>query len=339
MQYELHQQVIEPVRQTFTPLIRRYGDRPATRYEEGSIGIQPTANFHYRPLWDPAHEIYDPGYTALRLSDPDSYTDPRQYFYTPYVVNRAALHDAFGRSLAYVVDRGLLASMPQPWQDVLTGVVLPLRYYESGAQLISVAGSRYSYGTTLEQCLSYAAFDRIGNAQLISRIGIALGGNTDSALASSKPAWLGDPQLQGLRRLVEELLVESDWAVSVVVLDLCDRLLYPLFTGHLDEAALLGGAGAYSLLVQQLGTWFAEQRKWVDALNSAWVNDATHGVANAAVLQAAVARYLPQVSAAVTDVAKAIDAIIDAEAEKFVASTVDELGDALRTGGIWQEGN
>lgn len=337
MQYELHQQVIEPRRQTFTPLIRRYGDRPATRYEEGSIGIQPRANFHYRPLWDPAHEIYDEGFSALRLSDPDAYTDPRQYFYTPYVVNRAALHDAFGRSLTYVVDRRLLKVMPPGWQDLLATAVLPLRYYEAGAQLISVAGARYAYGTTIEQCLSYAAFDRVGNAQLLSRIGIALGENSDQVLETTKPAWLEDPRLQGLRRLIEELLVQPDWALSVVALDLSDRLLFPLLTRHLEEAALLGGAGAYSLVIQQLGIWFDDHRKWIDALISAWLNDVEHGTANKALLQNTIDRYLPQVTAAVTDVAQAVDTLIDAGAEKFVASTGDQLIDALCAGGLTME--
>lgn len=334
MQYELRQQVIEPRRQTFTPLIKRYGDRPATRYEEGSIGIQPSENFHYRPLWDPEHQIYDPDFSALRLADPDAFIDPRQFYYTPYVVSRAALHEGFGRNLTYVSDRGLLKAMPQPWQDLLARTVLPLRYYESGAQLISVAGGRFAWGTTIEQCLTYASFDRIGNAQLLSRIGIALGDNTDHVLAGTKPAWIDEPALQGLRRLVEELLVLHDWAVSAVALDLADRLLYPLITRHLDEAALLGGAGAYSLLVQQLGVWYADQRKWLDALIGAWVNDSEHGQANTAVLHAAVGQYLPQVTAAVADLAQEMDRIADVGAEKFVAATVDALGEALRAAGI-----
>lgn len=329
MQYELRQQVIEPRRQAFTHLTRRFGQRPATRYEEGSIGVQPTANFHYRPLWDPAHEIYDASFSSLRLSDPDAYTDPRQYFYTPYVVNRAALHDAFGRNLSYVVDRGLLKAMPQAWQDMIAMTVLPLRYFESGAQLISVAGSRYAYGTTVEQCLTYAAFDRIGNAQLLSRIGIALGDNTDRVLAATRPAWMDDPGLQGLRRLIEELLVQPDWAVAVLALDVADRLLYPLLTSHLDEAALLGGAGAYSMLIHQLGAWYADQRKWLDALISAWLNDAEHGRANTAVVQATVRRYVPQIVAGVVDLAQAMDAITDVGAEKFVASAADQLNAAL----------
>ena len=334
MQFELRQQVIEPVRQTFTPLVKRYGDRPATRYEEGSVGIQSTEHFHYRPLWDPQHDIYDADYSVLKLSDPDAYTDPRQFYYTPYVVNRAALHEAFGRNLNYVVDRELLTKMPQPWQDLVTKTVLPLRYYESGAQLLNVEGGRFAYGTTIEQVFTYASFDRIGNAQILSRIGIALGENTDTVLATTKPAWLDDPGLQGLRRLIEELLVEPDWALSNIGLDLCDRLVFPLLTAHLDEAALLSGAGAYSLLIQQLGVWWIDQRKWLDPLISAWVNDSEHGKANIEALQAAVATYLPQATAAVIDLAQEMDAVAGVEAEKFVVSTADTVNQALRATGI-----
>lgn len=334
MQFELRQQVIEPLRQTFTPLVKRYGDRPATRYEEGSVGIQSTEHFHYRPLWDPQHDIYDADYSALKLSDPDAYTDPRQLYYTPYVVNRAALHEAFGRNLTYVVDRELLTKMPQAWQELVTKTVLPLRYYESGAQLINVEGGRFAYGTTIEQVFTYASFDRIGNAQILSRIGIALGENTDAVLATTKPAWIENQSLQGLRRLVEELLVEPDWALSNVGLDIADRLIFPLLTAHLDEAALLGGAGAYSLLIQQLGVWWKDQRKWLDPLISAWVNDPEHGKANTEVLQAMVAKRLPQITAAVIDLAQEMDSIADVGAEKFVAGTADSLNDTLRASGI-----
>lgn len=334
MQFELRQQVIEPLRQTFTPLVKRYGDRPATRYEEGSIGVQSTEHFHYRPLWDPQHDIYDADYSALKLTDPDNYTDPRQFYYTPYVINRAALHEAFGRNLTYVVDRGLLGKMPQGWQDLVAKTVLPLRYYESGAQLLNVEGGRYAYGTTVEQVFTYASFDRIGNAQILSRIGIALGENSDAVLATTKPAWMDDQGLQGLRRLIEELLVNPDWAVANVGLDLCDRLLLPLLTTHLDEAALLGGAGAYSLLIQQLGVWWADQRKWFDPLIKAWVTDPEHGKNNTEVLQACVKKIMPQAAAAVTDLAREMDALADTGAVAFVAATVDQVHETLRAMGI-----
>lgn len=314
MQYELRQQVIEPQRATFDSLVARYGGRPATRYEEGSIDIQPKENFHYRPLWDPAHELYDESYSALRLTDPYSFLDPRQYYYAPYVISRAASHDAFGKTLAYLAERELLERLPSGWHDVLAEVVLPLRHYESGAQLISVNGARFSYGTTVAQCLAFAGFDRIGNAQQLSRVGLALAGSTDALLAPAKQAWLSDADLQDLRRLVEELLIEPDWAIATFGLDLIDQLLYPLLTRFLDEAALLGGAGAYSLIVQHLATWWVDQRKWLDELLRCWLEDPGHGPANRQALAAATQRLAPEAIRAVSGVARAVDARISAGA-------------------------
>ena len=112
MQYELRTQVIEPPRNTFTHLVKRYGDRPASRYEEGSIDIQPKENFHYRPLWDPEHELYDETYSDFRLTDPYSFTDPRQYYYAPYVTSRAAMADAVASTLDYLGSRDLLSRLP-----------------------------------------------------------------------------------------------------------------------------------------------------------------------------------------------------------------------------------
>jgi phenol hydroxylase P1 protein len=284
VQYELRYQVIEPKRQTYQYVIDRLGDQPASRYLEGSLDIEPRENFHYRPTWAQDRELYDERYSALRLADPYRYTDPRQYYYTPYVTNRAALHDAFGKTLAYLEQRELLVKMPTAWRSLLTSVVLPLRHFESGAQLVTVTGARFAYGTTLEQCCTYAAFDRVGNAQMLSRVGIALGSGTGRELKAAKRDWLDSAHLQPLRRYVEEAMVAADWAEGLLAVDLVDTLVYPLFYRLLDDAALLGGAGAYSLFAQHLTGWYADQRKWLDALVKAWLTDERHGVANRAEL-------------------------------------------------------
>lgn len=316
---------MEPKRKTFQHLIDRYGDRPASRYEEGSIGVQPTENFHYRPLWAPTHEIYDETWSELRLSDPDSYTDPRQYYYAPYVTARAHMHEAFAATLDYLVSRDLLKRLPEGWKHVLAEVVIPLRHYESGAQMISTYGCRFAYGTTVEQCLSYASFDRVGNAQMLSRVGIALDDGSDSLLVDAKATWTGAASMQPLRRLTEELLVEQDWAVSTIGVDLVDQLLYGLLYSHLDEAALLGGAGGYSLIAQHLSTWFTDHRRWLDALYKAWVADPVHGGANAAVIAATVDRLLPQAVAAVRSLAEAADAQVDTGCVAFVDAAATDL--------------
>ncbi len=325
MEYELRQQVVEPRRKTFQNIIDRYGDKPASRYLEASIDIQPTENFHYRPLWGPDKELYDEGYSALRLADPYTFLDPRQFYYAPYVTNRAALHDGFGKTLDYLSQRDLLERLPAEWRDLLASVVLPLRHYESGAQLISVNGARFAYGNTISQCLTYAAFDRIGNAQMLTRAGISLGGGGADLLAGAKQDWMDADSLQGLRRLVEELLVEDDWATQVIAVDLADRMLYPLLYRHLDEAALMTGAGSYSLIAQHFATWFADHRRWIDALLETWANDPTHGAANSAHLAAVVNRYLPQAHAAVQLVADSVEAHVGGGAADALAVSVADV--------------
>ncbi|MFF5147715.1 hypothetical protein ACFY6U_49790 [Streptomyces sp. NPDC013157] len=328
MQYELRYRVLEPRRQTYQNVIDRLGDQPASRYLEATLDVEPRENFHYRPTWAQDRELYDERFSALRLTDPYSYTDPRQYYYTPYVTQRAALHDEFGKTLGYLEARDLLAKLPEAWHTVLTSVVVPLRHYESGAQLVSVSGARFAYGTSLEQCCTFAAFDRIGNAQMLSRAGIAAGGGTAEALKEAKRQWLDGEHLQPLRRLTEEIMVVEDWAGGLLAVDLVDSLVYPLLYQHLDEAALLGGAGAYSLVAQHLATWYADQRKWLDALLTCWANDPERGEDNRAVLTRIAATWADRAREAVAALAEVIDQALPQAAS---AAALGELADAHAT--------
>jgi phenol hydroxylase P1 protein len=310
VQYELRTQVIEPRRKTFDHLVARFGDRPASRYEEGSFDIQARENLHYRPLWDPTREIYDESFSVFRLTDPYSFTDPRQYYYAPYVTSRAAMSDAFGATLTYLEGRNLLTRLPDGWRALLAEIVVPLRHYESGAQLISTAAARFGFGTTVTQAASYAAFDRIGNAQQISRLGIALDGGTAGLLEDAKQSWLEDAALQGLRRFVEETIVERDWAVALVSLDVADQLLYRVLFTHLDDAALTGGAPAYSLAAQHFSDWFKDQRRWLDALYVAWGKDPERGAENARLLGETVGAAVDRATEAIRPLAARADELV-----------------------------
>jgi phenol hydroxylase P1 protein len=307
VQYELRYQVIEPKRQTFQNIIDRFGDEPASRYLEATLDVEPRENFHYRPTWVQDRELYDERYSVLRLRDPYSFLDPRQFYYMPYVTNRAALHDEFAKTLAYLEKRDLLAKMPDGWKAVLASVIVPFRHYESGAQLISVAGARFAYGTSLEQCCTFAAFDRIANAQMLSRVGITLGGGSGDVLKLAKQEWMDGEHLQPLRRLVEEIMIIDDWAEGLLAIDIIDSLLYPLVYQGLDEAALLGGGGAYSLIAQYLTTWFVDQRKWLDALIGVWVADDQHGGSN----RSELARIHQTWGARAHDAVTALAAVVD----------------------------
>jgi phenol/toluene 2-monooxygenase (NADH) P1/A1 len=307
MSFELRTNTIEPRRASYDPLVERFGNKPATRYQEGSYGMQPVENFHYRPFWDPEHELYDPDYTALKLTDPYSYSDPRQYYYNTYVSARASDYDGFARTLKYVEDRQMFDRLPEAWHATVVGCLLPLRHYEAGAQLVSINACRFAWGTTIAQAAGYAAFDRIGNAQLLSMIGLTVGGGTAAKLHEAKELWLHEPHLQGLRQLVEEALVESDWVSAMIAIELVDAQLYPLMYRHLDERSVFQNAGAYSLLAMHFATWYADNQKWVTPLLKAWVSDPEHGDANRTALTGMVGKWLPQASAAVRKLAAAVD--------------------------------
>src|SRR5699024_10576366 len=128
------------------------------------------------------------------------------------------------------------------WQTLLAELVIPLRHLESGGQLILCGMARFGFGATITQAAAYSAFDRVGNAQLLSRVGIALGGGTADLLATAKEHWLEDDCLQPLRKLTEEMIVESDWGLALLQLDAVDQLLYDLLWTHLDDEAVVGGA-------------------------------------------------------------------------------------------------
>jgi len=334
MQYELRTQVIEPKRKTFDNLVARYGDRPASRYQEGSIDIQAKENFHYRPLWGPDKEIYDEAYSVLRLTDPYSFTDPRQYYYAPYVTSRAAMFDAFSATLDYLEERGMFDRLPEAWSELFQSVVLPLRHYESAAQMVSCDTARFGFGTTITQCAAYAAFDRVGNAQLISRVGISLGGGSAELLDAAKTCWLQDGGLQPLRKLAEELLVERDWGKSLVALDVADQLLYPLLYTHLDQAALNGGAGSYSLIAQHFSKWFKDQRRWLDALYRAWTSDPELGETNKALLAEIVESALAKAQGAAGVLATRADQLVATGCTSAVNESAANIREFFQTLGV-----
>ncbi len=337
MQFELRTQVIEPERKTFQHLVDRYGDRPASRYEEGTIDLQATTNFHYRPLWAPEIDIYSPDYSVLKLTDAYAYTDPRQYYYAPYVTSRADLHEAFGNTLTYLEKRGMFDRLPAGWHAVVAEVVLPMRHWEAAAQMVSSNAARFGWGTTITQCAAYAAFDRIGNAQMLSRAGISFGGGTADSLTAAKQLWLDDASLQPLRRLAEETLVERDWGTAMVSLDVTDQLLYSLLYQHLDDAAITAAAGPYSLVAQHLSGWFTDQRRWLDALYKAWVADPEHGDANRTALHATVTAALAAGEAALAPVAVRLDELVDAGCREALAASVARVRDHLTGLGITAE--
>ena len=266
MTVEIRTTGVKPLRNTFEHIQKRFGDKPATRYQEASYDVQPTANFHYKPLWDPEHEMYDVRRTGVVMEDWYALKDPRQYYYGSYTTTRAKQQDAQDRQLEFVASRDLLRALPEEALRTIVEGVIPLRHYEFGANMNCAHMAAYGFGTVFTQAAMMASADRLGMAQHLSRIGLLADGNTGDALELAKRCWLDDPVWQGVRREMENLFVVKDWFQSFVLQFLCaDGLLYPLVYQKFDAEFASHNGAALSSLFDFLSRWDKESSRWVDA--------------------------------------------------------------------------
>ncbi|HYG89267.1 MAG TPA: aromatic/alkene monooxygenase hydroxylase subunit beta [Azospirillum sp.] len=259
---------VEPRRQTFGHIARRLGaDKPASRYEEATLDVQATANFHYKPLWGADHWHYDERRTQIRMKDWYALRDPRQYYYASYNIARANQYQATEHNFEFVEKRGLLALMDPAWRETVEFYLLPMRHVEWGANMNAANMCDQGYGTAVTAPCIFSAGDHLAMAQIIGRIGLALDGNSGTSLDKAKERWMSAPEWQGLRRLTEDTLVIKDWFEQFVVQNLAvDGVLHPLVYGRFDAEGQRAGGTGVSMLTEFMSEWFTEHSRWVDAV-------------------------------------------------------------------------
>ncbi|MTJ83328.1 MAG: phenol hydroxylase [Telmatospirillum sp.] len=266
MTIDIKTQVIQPKRQTFKHVADRLGgDRAASRYEEATFDLQPDVNFHYRPLWAPQFEQFDRRRTAIVMRDWYDLKDPRQYYYATYNIARARQQEAADSAMEMVERRRLLDVIPADWLETVRFCLLPLRHYEWGANLNNAAITAFGWGAALTAASCFAMGDRLGMAQLLGRIGLLLGGNTETALIAAKTRWVEDPAWQGLRRMVEDSFVTEDIFELFVAQNMAmDAMVLGLVHDHFGAECDRRGATAIPLLLGFAAEWREDNARWVD---------------------------------------------------------------------------
>jgi len=265
MQIDLRMVSIKPLRNTFDHIAKRLGsDKPASRYMEGTMDLQAVTNFHYRPLWDPKHTIFDAGRTAIGMKDWYALKDPRQFYYGTYTMARAKMQEASEENFNFVEERGLAERLPNAVRDLALQVYVPLRHVEWGANMNNMSICAYGYGTAITQACNYHGMDRLGNAQYLTRLGLVLG--DVETIQVAKKDWLEGAMWQELRHFVEDTFVVSDWFELFVATNfVLDGLMYPLVYQHIDRVIDERGGPAVSLMTRFQTAWFDETTRWVDS--------------------------------------------------------------------------
>jgi phenol hydroxylase P1 protein len=267
MSIEIKTHTVEPIRHTFSHIRRRFGDKPATRYQEASYDIESKINFHYRPMWQPDKLLNDASRTCLKMRDWYAVSDPRQYYYGTYVQTRARMQETTEHEFAFCEKRDLLQRLTTEQRERVLRVLIPLRHAEMAANMNNSGIAADGFASTVTQMHIYHAMDRLGIAQYLSRIGLMIDGSTGTSLDAAKQQWLLDPTWQPLRRLVEDSLVVKDWFELTLLQNLVsDGLLFPLIYQKFDETLSAEGAGDVGMLTEFMRNWYAESTRWVDAM-------------------------------------------------------------------------
>jgi len=328
MQIDLRTVSIQPQRQAFDHLVRRFGDKPASRYQEGSYDIQATENLHYRPTWDPDQEIYDKAITRIVMADWYALKDPRQFYYSTYTLTRARQQETTEANFTFVESRGLAEMIPDELKRVALRLLVPLRHAAWGANQNNTFVCGYGYAAIFTQACMYHAMDNLGIAQYLSRIGLLL--DDTEALEEGKAAWMNDEAWQPLRRYLEDCLVVRDPFELFVAQNLAlDGLLYPLVYERIVDGQLsVGGASAIAMLTQFMSDWHDETRKWIDAVLKTAAAESGH---NREVLQEWSAKWSARAAEALLPVARIA---LGADAEAAVGEEMDALKARLKKTGI-----
>jgi phenol hydroxylase P1 protein len=266
MAIDLRTVSITPLRQTFGHLARRMGaDKPASRYIEATMDLQPVENYHYRPTWGPQYDIFDETRTAIAMKDWYALKDPRQYYYGAWTLARGKMQEIAEGDFDLVDELGLAAAYPAAGKDQALKVFLPLRHVAWASNLNKAYVSSYGYGIAISQAACYASMDQLAAAQYTSRLGLAF--NDLDALVAAKTAWLEGAEWQELRRYVEDLMVEKDWFEVLVAHDFAlEGLLYPLIYERYNEKLNAAYSPVFSMLTRFQREWFGETTKWMDSI-------------------------------------------------------------------------
>jgi phenol hydroxylase P1 protein len=301
MQLDLRTVTIKPLRQSYSHIAKRLGaDKPATRYQEGTYDLQPTMNFHYRPIWAPEYEIFDARRTALVMQDWYKLLDPRQFYYGSYTLARARMQEAAEADFALVEDRNFAATMSDAARKQALALYIPLRHVEWGGNTNCMFMAAYGYGTAFTNPATFHAMDHLGMAQYLTRLGLTLG--DEAALDVGKAAWMADADWQGMRKFVEDCFVLQDWFELFVAHSVAlDGLMFPLFYGEIDTRIGANGGGAVvPMLTRFQAEWFAETSRWTNAVLK---NAAAESPENKARIEEWLGHYAPLAQAALAPLA------------------------------------
>jgi toluene monooxygenase system protein E len=240
----------------------------------------------------------------------DHFRDPRATTYAGYTALQAASETHIDHLLRGIDDGGYDRRLPAAWVDRLEAILPPLRYPVHGLQMIAAYLGHWAPSGRIVVCCLFQAADEVRRIQRLAyrmrQLQDLRPGFGDDALQR----WREAREWQGLRRVIEQLLVTQDWVEVLAALTVALKPAFDgLFVGQLAEVASAQGDPVLGQVLAALGADGAWHRAWSQAL---WRALSDSGAVAPRALEGCLARWQPRVIAAMEAVAPLLGAGVEA---------------------------
>jgi toluene monooxygenase system protein E len=226
----------------------------------------------------------------------EHFADPRATTYASYTALQAASETHVDHLLDGIDGSDYDRRLPPAWVDRLEAVLPPLRYPVHALQMVaSYLGHWAPSGRIVVVCLFQAA-DELRRVQRLAYRMRQLQDLRPGFGDDARDRWQSAPAWQGLREVIERLLVTYDWGEALAATTLVVKPAFDaLFGERLAAAAARAGDPVLGQILSALGQDGAWHRAWSQAL---WRALQAGAVIDRAAVDGWVARWQPRMAAA-----------------------------------------
>jgi hypothetical protein len=300
------QRAAAPARRTY--LCLEHLRRKPTDYEITSTGLLYHVARGFEVETPTLQHYATHGRGQLSSAAWDSLHDPAEYTYRSYVAER--------RDQEAFLDRLLqrpAAPVPEALRPLL-GLLSAWRFPLHGMQMLAAYVGAFAPSGRIAIAATFQAADELRGVQRLCQW---LSRSAEPAAkldVVGRAIWQEHPKFQAIRRLVEELLVKSDWAEVLVALNgllkpICDRLWFE----HVARVAERSDDEVLEKILSSLGDDGRWHERWFVEL--AQLAGAGHE-SNRRVMRGWVATLRPRVAQAGHDLLAACDGLLGDERER-----------------------
>lgn len=258
--------------------------------------------------------------SPLKHEDWNRFRDPDQVTYRSYVTMQDGAEEYVDGLLREHAARGHDAQLSAAWVKALARLFTPQRYLQATLQMDCAYALQMAPASTITNCLAFQEADAV---RWLSRVAYRT-----RELASAHPGlgfgdserkvWEDDPAWQGVRELMERLLVAYDWAENVIGLNVvAARSVEEACSRQLARAARRNGDTLTAMMLEARLRDGDRSRRWT----TAFVRLALENPRNAPVMQSWAGKWTAYAD-------KAIDAYCGALPGVPIAA--DEAKSAVR---------